>query len=60
MEMEKWLDISELSKILKVKKSWLYQKAMCKGPGSISEIKIVKMLRFDPDAVERWILKKNT
>lgn len=58
--MQKWIDINELSKILKVKKSWLYQKTMRKGPGSIPRIKVGKMLRFDTDAVERWILNKNT
>jgi len=57
--MESWLTIDELAALLKVKKSWLYRQTMRKGEGAIPRFKMGKSLRFDPAAVEPWILRGN-
>jgi excisionase family DNA binding protein len=57
--MENWLTIDELASQLKVKKSWLYRQTMRKDKGAIPKIKIGKHLRFNPEAVERWIMGRN-
>jgi predicted DNA-binding transcriptional regulator AlpA len=59
MKIQDWKTLNELAEILKVKKSWLYGQTFKKGPGSLPRLKIGKHLRFDLEAVERWILKRN-
>jgi excisionase family DNA binding protein len=59
MQMEKWKTLTEMADLLKVKKSWVYSQTMRTGPGAIPRIKIGSRLRFDPEAVEKWILKRN-
>ncbi len=49
------LTIEEMAAGLKVKKSWLYRKAMEKGPGALPKIKLGKYLRFDEKDVMAWI-----
>jgi excisionase family DNA binding protein len=58
-EMQNWKTVEEMAEILRVKKSWLYQQTMRKGPGTIPRIKVGKHLRFVPDDVQKWILRKN-
>ena len=57
--MENWLTIDEMAEQLRVKKTWIYRQMMNTGPGAMPRIKVGKFLRFDPEAVEQWILKRN-
>ena len=59
MKLEELKTLNELAEILKVKRAWVYQQTFKKGPGSIPRLKVGKHLRFDMEAVERWILKRN-
>ncbi len=59
MKIQDWKTLDELSEILKVKKGWIYGQTFKKGPGAIPRLKIGKHLRFDMEAVEKWILKRN-
>ena len=58
-KMENWLTIEELAEKLRVKKSWIYRRTMESGPAAIPRIKVGKFLRFDPGAVEQWLLKRS-
>lgn len=57
--MESWVDITQLAAVLKVPKSWLYRHTMNKGKGCLPRIRVGKHLRFDPEQVKAWILKRN-
>jgi excisionase family DNA binding protein len=57
--MERWVDITQLAAGLKVPKSFIYRHTMNKGKGCIPRIRVGKHLRFDPEAVKSWILKRN-
>jgi len=59
MELEKLKTLNELAEILKVKRAWVYQQTFKKGPGAIPRLKVGKHLRFDMEAIEKWILKRN-
>ena len=41
----------EVAAYLRVSRSWVYQHA---EDGTLPSMKIVGLLRFDPDAVRRW------
>ena len=58
MKMENWKNIDEMSAVLKVPKSWLYRHTMRTDKGAIPRIKVGRHLRFDPEAVEAWILRR--
>ena len=53
------LTIDEMANELKIGKTWLYSRTRETGPGSIPRLKIGKYLRFDPDMVMAWLVKKN-
>ncbi len=59
MKIQDWKTLDELSEILKVKKGWIYGQTFKKGPGAIPRLKVGKHLRFDLEAIEKWILKRN-
>jgi excisionase family DNA binding protein len=59
-KLEKWLTVDEMASRLKVKKTWLYGQTIRKDRGAIPRLKVGKHLRFDPEAVERWIRGRNT
>jgi Helix-turn-helix domain len=59
MKIQDWKTLDELSEILKVKKGWIYGQTFKKGPGAIPRLKVGKHLRFDMEAIEKWILKRN-
>lgn len=59
MKLEELKTLDELASILKVKKGWIYAETFKKGPGAIPRLKVGKHLRFDMEAVEKWILKRN-
>jgi len=54
-DVKELIDIEEMARRLKVRRSWLYRKTMLKGPGTIPRIRLGKYLRFDPEAVFRWV-----
>ena len=56
---EELLTIDELADALKLKKSWLYSRSRETGQGSIPRLKIGKYLRFNYDAVMKWIEDQN-
>jgi hypothetical protein len=49
----------ELTERWQVKKSWLYAQTRYTGPGGIPVIRVGKYLRFDPEAVDRWLREQN-
>jgi excisionase family DNA binding protein len=51
------LTIEELAKILKVKKSWIYDRTRI--PDSIPTIRIGRLIRFNLDEVLLWLEKRN-
>jgi excisionase family DNA binding protein len=57
--VENWLTIDEMASKLKVKKTWLYGQTLRKDKGAIPRLKVGKHLRFDSEAVERWIRERN-
>jgi|GEM_PF-871745 len=59
-QMKNWLTIDEMCQLLKVKKSWIYQKTMVTGPGCLPRLKVGKSLRFNPSDVKQWIVKRQT
>ena len=50
LTVERFVDIQEISVILGVPKSWVYQRTRL-GPSAIPFIKLGKYLRFDPTEV---------
>jgi len=54
-DVKELIDIEEMARRLKVRRSWLYRKTMLKGPGTIPRIRLGKYLRFDPAAVFQWV-----
>lgn len=53
-----FLTIKELSEILRVKESWVYDKTRRKGPDTIPVIRAGKYCRFSIDEVMAWLKKK--
>jgi excisionase family DNA binding protein len=51
--------IKELADRLKVQPSWIYSRTRETGPGALPRIKLGKYLRFNPEAVDEWIVKQN-
>jgi excisionase family DNA binding protein len=49
------LTVTELAKRLKVPVSWVYSRTRIKGPGNIPRVQVGKYVRFNPDAVDKWI-----
>ena len=47
--------VDEMSKKLKVPKSWLYSKTRETGPGAIPRLKVGKYLRFVEEDVINWL-----
>ena len=52
--MDPLLDISEVSRILGVPKSWLYEKTRRR---EIPHLKLGKYLKFDPRDIEKFVGK---
>ena len=51
--MKHYLDIAALAERLQIKRSTLYAWA---EQGSIPHLKLGRLLRFDPDEIESWLL----
>lgn len=58
MKIDSYKTIDEMAAALRVPKSWIYRNTMRTDKGAIPRIKIGKHLRFDPEAVEQWIMKR--
>ena len=54
---EKLLTVSELAKVLRVPKSWVYLQTRKKGPEAIPRIRAGKYIRFHEDEVLLWLRK---
>ena len=52
---ENLLSPEQMADVLGVKMSWVYRHTMRKGPGSIPRIKVGKYLRFEKEAVLKWV-----
>jgi len=51
--------ITELSKRLRVPKSWVYARTREKGKEGIPTIRVGKYLRFIPEQVDAWLVGQN-
>ncbi len=49
------LTVSEVAEALKVPVSWIYERSRRRGAERIPHIKLGKYLRFESDAVQKWI-----
>ena len=58
--MSDLITVDELAEILKVPKSWVYGKTRETGLGFIPRVRVGKYLRFEWDAVQRWLDKKQS
>lgn len=47
-------DITEMARILKLPKSWLYSQTRQRGRGTIPHLRLGKYLRFRPGDVLAW------
>ncbi len=54
MEQE-LLTVEELAGLLKVPRSWVYQKTRGRGLDRLPHIKLGKYLRFEEAAVQAWL-----
>jgi len=50
-----FLTIDEVSEVLKVPKTWIYQRTRERSPSTIPFYKLGKYLRFDIDEVLAWL-----
>jgi hypothetical protein len=58
-KLENWLTIDAMASKLKVKKTWLYGLTFRKDKVAIPRSKVGTQLRFGPETVERWIMRRN-
>jgi predicted DNA-binding transcriptional regulator AlpA len=54
-----FLTLDELSRILRVKRTWIYNQTRQTGPLAIPRIKVGKYLRFELKKVMDWLEKQN-
>jgi predicted DNA-binding transcriptional regulator AlpA len=54
-----FLDSTEMSGRLGVRKSWLYRQCMKRGPGSIPRLKVGKYTKYIEEEVVFWIRKQS-
>ena len=52
----KLLDVDEIAELLGVPKSWIYDRTR---RGKIPHRKLGKYLRFDPEAIQKWLEEQN-
>ena len=53
------LSVEEISEVLNVPRSWIYERTRITGPGSIPCIRIGKYIRFELDEVIDWLKSQN-
>jgi excisionase family DNA binding protein len=49
------LTVDELAALLKVPRSWIYQRTRARGRDRLPHIKLGKYLRFEEQAVRAWL-----
>lgn len=52
------LTVEEVAALLKVPKSWIYEKTRRRGPDALPHVKLGKYLRFDEMSVRAWLMKR--
>ncbi|HZS45825.1 MAG TPA: helix-turn-helix domain-containing protein [Blastocatellia bacterium] len=50
--------ISEVATILKVPKSWVYERTRKRGPDKLPFIKLGKYVRFESEAIKKFLEKQ--
>jgi len=53
------LNVDQLAENLNVPKSWVYSRTRESGPESIPKIKVGKYIRFEINAVMRWLREQD-
>ena len=56
---QNFLSVEELSRFLKVPKSWVYLRSRENGPDAMPKVKVGKYCRFLLDDVMDWLKKQN-
>jgi excisionase family DNA binding protein len=52
------LTVQEVAALLKVPKSWIYDKTRRRGQDALPHVKLGKYLRFDETSVRAWLMKR--
>lgn len=52
---EELLTVEDMSAVLKVPRSWIYQRIRKRAPDRLPHLKIGKYLRFELPAVQAWL-----
>lgn len=55
MKLSELLTVDELSQVLKVPKTWIYQRTRLRGDEQLPHIKVGKYIRFEEAAVRRFL-----
>ena len=56
---ENLLNVDQLAENLNVPKSWVYSRTRESGPESIPKIRLGKYIRFEINAVMRWLREQD-
>jgi len=59
MTLNKLHTVDEMSKKLRVPKSWIYSRSRETGPDAIPRLKVGKYLRFVEEDVLNWLKDRN-
>jgi len=59
-ELEELLTVEEVAMLLKVPKSWVYERTRRRGIERLPHIKLGKYLRFEEKAVKRFLGRKRS
>lgn len=59
MQVDDFLTIDEMTKVLKVPKKWIYSRTRETGPNSIPRLRGGKYIRVEKNRVLRWIKEQN-
>jgi len=54
-KVEELLTVNEVAALLKVRKSWIYERTRCRGPARLPFIKLGKYLRFEEKQVMAFL-----
>ena len=55
--MDKLLTVAEVSEMLSVPVSWVYDRTRARGLQRIPHVKLGKYLRFDASEIRNWVAK---
>ena len=57
MNFEDLMTVDEVAALLKVPKSWVYDRSRLQGRDQIPHLKLGKYLRFEESAIREWLRK---